>query len=749
MLSYLFEAGICWVAFYLLYIAFLQKETFFHLNRTYLLGTLVLGLLIPSFSFSLLPIAQEETPVMAYFLQPITVTVQNLEYSMEAIVINSEETATFNWQGLLLLIYVLGVLVSLFKMLFGLYQIAQLYRKSEIVDRKAYRLVKTEGTHSPFSFFNLLFWSKNRRLEEEEERHILQHELAHMQQGHSMDVILLEILGILFWCLPPVHFYKKALRTVHEYLADAAVYNKTPKKQYGQLLLKQAQSGPALALGHSFFHSQLKQRIIMMTKNKSSRKSLVKYFGLLPIAAVLLLTLSSQNTKEIAKEGLDPISIFSNSSFLSQADPFDREKVIEKLGAIVDDLLKAEGCDSRGEFCTTFEMEYVRLLSAYPEKKEDIIELAQEVVNQKDAPIAFIDEEGTPMPRFMESKDGRGFAVVEEMPRFAGCEDLEGEERKKCAVKNMLMHTYKSIKYPAEARENNIQGTVVARFLIDEEGKIIDPKIVRSIGGGCDEEVLRVIGTMPDFIPGRHKGKAVKVVFNLPVKFKLEGKAKEKETIVDESDSKPRFPGCEKETTEEAKNQCATNNLINFLVSHIKYPQDAREKGIEGVVALQFVVGKNGVLKKPELLKSVGYGCDEEVLRVFNIMRTEIDPWEPGQMENGDKVAVKYTLPVAFRLQAKEKEKIAHPSLGLSLNNFKAYPNPVEDQLTVQFDAKALPTNITLMDVDGKVISEIQLQDFNGHYEGQLEVNKTTSGTLLLNIRQGEQVFVQKILVQR
>ncbi len=747
MLSYLFEAGICWLAFYLLYMAFLQKETFFHLNRIYLLTTLVLGLLIPSFSFSLWPIAQEETLGMAYFLQPITVTVQNLEYSMEAIVINAEESATFNWQGCLLLIYTLGVLASLFKMLFGLFQIAQLYYKSEIIDRKAYRLIKTEEMHSPFSFFNLLFWSKKNRLEEEDERHILQHELAHMQQVHSMDVLLVELLSIFFWCLPPVYFYKNALRNVHEYLADAAVYHKTPKKQYGQLLLKQAQSGPALALGHSFFHSQLKQRIIMMTRNKSSRKSLIKYFGLLPIVAVLLLTLSSQNTSETGKENLDPTSIFSNSSFLTKADPFDRQKILKRFATIVANLMKTEGCDARGEVCKEFETVYTELLNTYPEEKETILELAQEAVNQSDAPIAFIEEEGSPMPRFMESKDGRGFAVVEEMPRFAGCEDLAKEERKNCAVKNMLVHTYENIQYPKEARDKDIQGTVVVRFLIDEKGKIIDPKIVRSIGGGCDEEVLRVIGTMPDFVPGRHKGKAVKVVFNLPVKFKLEGEAKE--TVVEESDFKPRFPGCEKEESEAAKDQCAIDKLITFLIGNIQYPKDAKAQGVEGVVVLQFVVGKDGVLKKPKLVKSVGYGCDEEVLRVFDIMKTDVGSWEPGRMKNGEHVAVKYNLPVAFRLESKEKKEIANPTLSLSLNNFKAYPNPVDDQLTVQFDAKAIPTTIILTDIDGKAISEIQLQNFNGHYEGQLAIDKAISGTLLLQVKQGEQVFVQKILVQR
>lgn len=742
MLSYLFEAGICWAIFSLLYFVSLKRETFFQLNRVYLLMTLLLGLIIPAIDFPFNAVAQEEVSTMAYYLQPITVTVQSLEYSMETIVVNAEKTTSFDWVMLLFWIYLVGVVFFFCRMMLGLFQIGQLYRKSEIENKKGYRLVKTPNMHSPFSFFSWLFWSKDLQLEPNEENYVLQHELAHMKQGHSLDVIFLEILSVVFWCLPPVHYYKKAIRNVHEYLADAAVYHTTPKKIYGRLLLKQAQSGQQPALAHHFFHSQLKQRIIMMSKNKSSRRSLLKYFGLAPIAIFLFFTLSTSNSLTSFEDGL------TTNTFLSNMDPFDKDKISKDWKSQLKKLIKAEGFEARNEICEKFKNDFATLCSQYPEQKDQLADLAQELIDKTNAPIVMVSDKGEYQPRFMESKNGNGFSVVEEPPRFPGCEEMEGEELEACAMKAMLVHIYKGIKYPEEARTQGLEGIVVARFVVDEEGNLIDREIVRPIGGGCEEEVLRVINTMPQWVPGKHRGKAVKVQFTLPVKFKLAGDAKEE--IVDKADQMPRFPGCEEgEMTKEERQKCSNNKLINFLVENITYPKDAKEAGIEGVVALQFVVDKAGHLKKPDLIKSIGYGCDETVLQIFDKMVSDIGPWTPGQMKDGKKVNVKYTLPIAFRLQGEERENIKDQVLSLPLNNFNAFPNPADDQLTINFDAEVNPTTITLLEMGGKTITEMDLKDFDGHYEGNFNIENAAAGTLILLIRQGEKVFSQKILVQR
>ncbi len=128
-----------------------------------------------------------------------------------------------------------------------------------------------------------------------------------------------------------------------------------------------------------------------------------------------------------------------------------------------------------------------------------------------------------PPPPKIVDKAPPFFKIVEEMPTFKGCEGVDDKkERKACADQEMLKFIYKNIKYPAIARENHIQGTVVIRFIINEDGSISDTEIIRDIGGKCGDEALRVVEKMPNWNPGKQRGRAVKVQFNLPVKFRLD-----------------------------------------------------------------------------------------------------------------------------------------------------------------------------------------------------------------------------------
>jgi protein TonB len=132
-----------------------------------------------------------------------------------------------------------------------------------------------------------------------------------------------------------------------------------------------------------------------------------------------------------------------------------------------------------------------------------------------------------PPPPPAEPEAEEIFKVVEEMPRFPGCEDLATtDERKACADKKMLQFIYDNIQYPSIARENGIEGTVVVRFVVEADGAIKHAEVVRDIGGRCGEEAMRVVSLMnampQKWTPGRQRGKPVRVWFNLPVKFILE-----------------------------------------------------------------------------------------------------------------------------------------------------------------------------------------------------------------------------------
>ncbi len=115
------------------------------------------------------------------------------------------------------------------------------------------------------------------------------------------------------------------------------------------------------------------------------------------------------------------------------------------------------------------------------------------------------------------------FTVVEQMPRFPGCENtgLSNPDLKNCADAKMLEFVYDNLEYPTAALNNNIEGTAVIRFIVEANGCISNPEILKNLDFGTGEEALRVVTLMPTWIPGKQRGEPVAVYFNLPVRFRL------------------------------------------------------------------------------------------------------------------------------------------------------------------------------------------------------------------------------------
>lgn len=655
MITYLLEVTGCWAVFYSIYHLLLRVETFHCTNRWYLLTTLLLGLAIPALDIDLVSV--EESPT--YLLQPITVGVQQLE----AIVVTaSQRQQSIDFQLVALWIYWLGVALSLARFGYGLWQIGRLYYRSEVRPAHGYRFVTTTAPHLPFSFFKNLFWSKNFEATDEDRRSIVRHEEAHIFQRHSHDVVLLELVAAFTWCIPFVFFYKKAIKTTHEYLADAYVTAGFDKKQYGRLLLRQSHPGMQVAISNSLFSSQLKKRIVMMTKTKSSQRATLKYLAAMPAVAVLFMAFS-----------------FRNSPLPSPSEVFENQSV------------------------TIFE------------QPETVLEMNTSIADTV-PPI----------------KDGeKVFNVVEEMPRFPGCEDVAAAERNQCAQTKLMEFIFNNIKYPAAAKEKGIEGTVYVKFIVEKDGSITDAEIAKNVEGGCGEEVLRLVYTMPKWVPGKKDGKAVRTEFALPVKFKLDAAVPADKTLnINDLDEAPVMLGCETLSGEE-RQKCSNEKLIQAVYANVKYPAEARSKGVEGMVVVKFIIEKDGSVTKPEIVKSVGSGCDEEVLRVVG----QMPKWSPGK-KGGQPVAVSFNLPVKFKLDEGEKAKLPNadskadkPEL-LSLNIF---PNPTSDKFTVSYDVRT-DAVLRIADANGKELARLPLKATNGKEDYDVSMKGLPKGMLYVTL---------------
>ncbi len=168
-----------------------------------------------------------------------------------------------------------------------------------------------------------------------------------------------------------------------------------------------------------------------------------------------------------------------------------------------------------------------------------ITEVPDEMVTEEEEP-EFVDqtieeetvveepEEAPPPPPPPPKKKApeKIFRIVEEMPRFPGCEHLSSKaERQQCSQNKLLSFIAKNIKYPPLAQESGIEGTVVISFVVEKDGSVTDIQVVRELGGGCTEEALRVVKLMQEqykWIPGKQRGRPVRVRFTLPIRFHLE-----------------------------------------------------------------------------------------------------------------------------------------------------------------------------------------------------------------------------------
>ena len=155
------------------------------------------------------------------------------------------------------------------------------------------------------------------------------------------------------------------------------------------------------------------------------------------------------------------------------------------------------------------------------EKKEKKSKAAKLKENKVKADKAKTNVESTPKADTPLQEEV--IKVAQEMPRFPGCEEIgvAGQDLTKCSHEKMFMFIQENLKYPKDARKNEITGTAIVQFVVGKNGKIRDANLLRDVGGGCGQAALDMVNSMPNWVPGKQDGKTVAVQYSLPVKFKL------------------------------------------------------------------------------------------------------------------------------------------------------------------------------------------------------------------------------------
>ena len=284
LLSYLLESGICFGVLYFFYVSALQGSTFFNANRAYLLVAATLSWLIPLLTFAPDVPPIYGNPVMAGL--PRTITVMETQVAAEQYRISPSDVVLW--------LYLAGVLF--FGLRFAV-RFSRLWWRVFVTDKKPFAghwRMETHGRLPTFSFFNFLFWDGSQTLSQAEEGQILRHELVHIQEKHSWDVLYAELLKVVFWINPAMHLLKKDLQTLHEYRADAVVSREFGNPAYTSILIASFFRQLECDFSHFFNQSSIRQRTAMLQKPASARLRLSAFAFALPLVGVLLFAFTLQ-----------------------------------------------------------------------------------------------------------------------------------------------------------------------------------------------------------------------------------------------------------------------------------------------------------------------------------------------------------------------------------------------------------------------------------------------------------------------
>ena len=575
-MMFIFKSAIVLTLLYSCYVVFLSRDTYHRFNRVVLIAITLLSLILPAFRIStqqpqavhraLHEIEVEMTEGVALDTnEPSTIA-----YSAKSEV--KEHTGVPSFFLVVRAIYFMGLLVVFLRLVKCLVNtVRQMRGGLRLKDGQGNTVVVKAGDFAPFSFLRWIVININDY--ERNRESILKHEQAHIRFYHSYDILLLQFVKLLQWFNPFIYFLERDLKAVHEYMADEAVINQGIDAQTYQLLLvSKAVGGRLQTLANNFNHSLLKSRILMMKKKPTPKAAALKSLCLLPVVVFSITTFakiipadaleeapadnheftsakieSSETAQPLVEEQIPiPEAEAEVPTTTDQPKPFTLHLVVDQYGRILGFSHEGEPPASHPQ---VFPVGYI-----FIDGREATLE---EVMNYKSyEPFEIIknpqgsekwnykDKQG--IVNFKTNQDDIVFTICEEMPQFPG-----GEVE-------MMKFIAMNIKYPKEASEKGVQGRVLVQFIVEKDGRLTSPTVAKITGFDdvpCDtaivvnaynmseqerkefdafnagleagaqalkDEAIRVVKLMPNWQPGKQRGKAVRVKHTIPIMYRLQ-----------------------------------------------------------------------------------------------------------------------------------------------------------------------------------------------------------------------------------
>lgn len=463
--SYSLQSALCLAVFYLFYTVVLSRETFHRLNRYTLLAIMALSWMIPLLAGALSFRTGANVVPEMIVEQPLAALSAGTVTPFESSVWQSVFVPVFTLYLIGIAFCVLYQVVSYLRLWWLLYK-----GKRTVLNNDIRLILHTDMRMAPFSWMKYIVLSEDDYTEDGAA--IIAHETAHIRLRHSWDLMAAHAFVILQWFNPFAWLVYRDLRNTHEYEADKSVLDEGFEAQHYQLLLIKKAVGTRLySMANGYNHSNnLKKRITMMLQKKSNAWARLKYALVLPLAATTVVAFARP---EISRP-FDEISSVKVSYFAPTAQPVEA-KSVEKVVAM---------------------------------PRQEVAAPVETVAEIPPAPRETKVPAAKPKPAPTTPEDTVVFMVVEEMPEFPG------------GVSGLMEYLRDNLKYPVKAKEKKIEGRVTAAFVVSRDGSIRDVQIVRGVDPDLDAEAIRVIKSMPNWKPGKQRGKNVAVKYTLPINFR-------------------------------------------------------------------------------------------------------------------------------------------------------------------------------------------------------------------------------------
>ena len=272
------------------YWLFLRNKRFHHYNRFYLQATLLLSVLLPLIRIPV--IYQPQSPVNQAVYQTLEVLTVDHGEQEGAGQGPGVLARLFTLENVTYLLYAMGILVLLFMLVRSLLYIRRISKHYPFERIGGLKFFNTGEPGTPFSFFRSIFWNKELAFNSRDGQQIFRHELFHVQQKHSTDIMLTELVTALFWVNPFFHILKKELKAIHEFLADQYAISGNDRYAYAELLVLQTMKASYPPITNHFFQNHIKRRIAMITNNQSTRYSYRSRLMALPVLALVFCTIA-------------------------------------------------------------------------------------------------------------------------------------------------------------------------------------------------------------------------------------------------------------------------------------------------------------------------------------------------------------------------------------------------------------------------------------------------------------------------